>query len=558
MKSMRRTILATVSILGLLLGACDSGNPVAPPAPPNGGGSGSDAVTVAVTSDRGQLEAGSVQGATLTISARKADGTPAPDGTEVVLNTNMGSFGADAAGQPVQLVKKNLAGGGVTVQFFPGADAGTANILAQVGTSVGRLNLPIAGASAPPVAEFTFEISGLSVLFADASTGSPVAWEWDFGDGESTTRQNPMHTYPAATTYTVSLKVRSASGAESTKRKFITVEAGLPLTAAFAFEADGLTVLFTDVSAGEPVSWIWDFGDGGASSERNPSHTYKRAGSFTVKLTVMNEFGVTSTASKFVNPSLGEPPQAEFQFQADGLRVLFTDASANKPTRWSWDFGDGTSSTAQNPEHVFAQPGTYNVTLTAMNDAGSTAKSKFVTVSRGEPPEADFEFQVNGLNVVFIDRSQNKPTSWTWEFGDCSGPLCQSTEQNPTHTYAQPGSYTVILTAGNAAGTSRATKLVTVGTTDPPLANFCYQRNGLVVIFTDESLQEPKSWQWDFGDCAEQAATCKSSSQNPGHTYLLPKTYAVTLTVANAAGQHSRSKFIVVDENAVDAGPVCF
>lgn len=555
---MSRQFFASISLIALLVGGCDSGNPVAPPAPDNGGGTGSDAVTVTVTSDRGQLEAGSVQGATLTVSARKKDGSPAPDGTEVVLNTNMGSFGSDASGKPVQLVKKTLAAGGATVQFFPGGASGTANILAQVGTSVGRLNLPIVGASAPPEAEFTFEISGLSVLFEDASTGNPVAWEWDFGDGETTTRQNPMHTYAAATTYTVSLKVRSASGAESTKRKFVTVVAGLPLVAAFGYEANGLTVLFTDVSSGEPVSWVWDFGDGGASTERHPSHTYSKAGTYTVKLTVGNEFGVSSTASKFVNPSQGEPPVAEFQFQADGLRVLFTDASANKPTDWTWDFGDGSTSGFQNPEHTYAQPGTYNVTLTARNAAGSTSKSKFVAVSRGEPPEADFDFQANGLNVVFIDKSKNKPTSWTWEFGDCSGPLCQSNEQNPTHTYSRPGNYTVILTASNAAGSSRATKLVTIGTTNPPVANFCYQRNKLVVIFTDDSTQSPASWQWDFGDCAAQAATCKSSSQNPGHTYLAAGTYAVTLTVANAAGQHSRSKFIVVDESTVDSGPVCF
>jgi PKD repeat protein len=197
------------------------------------------------------------------------------------------------------------------------------------------------------------------------------------------------------------------------------------------------------------------------------------------------------------------------------------------------------------------------VTLTVKSKAGSSSKSKFVAVSRGEPPKAAFEFQANGLNVVFIDTSEGKPTSWNWQFGDCSGPLCESTEQNPTHTYASPGSYTVILTASNAAGSSRATRLVTVSTAGPPVANFCYQRNGLVVIFTDTSTQNPASWQWDFGDCAEQGATCKSASQNPGHSYLSGKTYAVTLTVTNAAGQNSRTRFVVVDEIIIDPAPIC-
>lgn len=554
---MRRMALLLLAVLGLLAGACDSGNPVAPKAPETPGSGSSDLVVV-VTSDRGQLEAGSVQGATLTVSARNKDGSSAADGTEVVLNTSLGSFGTDASGKPVQLVKKPLAGGATTVQLFPGSAPGTANVLAQVGVSVGRLNLPIVSPSAPPVAEFTFQVSGLTVLFADASTGNPTSWQWDFGDGEGVSgRKTTQHTYPQAGTYTVSLTVAAASGASSNVRKFVTVQAGLPLQAVFAYEANGLTVLFTDMSTGEPLSWIWDFGDGGASTERNPSHTYARPGTYTVRLTIANEFGITATASKFVNPSLGEAPKADFDFQADGLRVLFTDKSEGSPDSWTWDFGDGSSSTAKNPEHTYGQPGTFNVTLTARNKAGAGSKSKFVAVSRGEAPKAAFEFQANALNVVFLDKSEGKPTSWNWQFGDCSGPLCESTEQNPTHTYATPGTYTVILTAANAAGSSRATKLVTVSTAGPPVAGFCYQRNGLVVIFTDTSTQSPASWQWDFGDCAEQASTCKSASQNPGHSYLSAKTYAVTLTVLNAAGQNSRTRFIVVDGAISDPGPVC-
>lgn len=542
--------------MGLLAGACDSGNPVAPPAP-QPPGSGSTELVVVVTSDRGQLEAGTSQSATLTISAKNGDGSNAADGTEVTLSTSLGSFGTDPT---IQLIKKTLQGGAATVQLFSAAAPGTASILARVGASVGRLNVPIVSPSAPPVAEFTFQVSGLTVLFADASTGNPTGWNWDFGDGESTSgRKTTQHVYPQAGTYTASLTVTAANGASSNVRKFVTVQAGLPLQAAFAFEADGLTVLFMDMSTGEPMSWIWDFGDGGASTERNPSHTYAKPGTYTVKLTILNEFGISATASKFVNPSLGEAPKADFDFQADGLRVLFTDRSEGGPESWTWDFGDGTSSTARSPEHTYAQPGTYNVTLTARNKAGSDSKSKFVAVSRGEPPKADFEFQANGLNVVFIDKSEGKPTGWTWQFGDCSGPLCESSEQNPTHTYSSPGTYTVILTVSNSAGSSRATKLVTVSTAGPPVASFCYQRNGLTVIFTDTSTSNPSSWQWDFGDCAEQGSTCKSTSQNPGHSYAntTPKTYAVSLTAINAAGQSTKTHFVQVDPILSDPGPVC-
>ena len=552
---MRRSLVVLVYLVGLLASGCDSGNPVAPPPPQpdgNGGGGTSGAFTVTVTADRTQLAMGSTEPARIRVTAKNADGTPAPDGTAVRINTSLGSFGSDAAGQPVQLVTRTLAGGVAEAELFAGDKTGVAVVLAQVGTSTGQLNLSIVTPSPKPAADFIFEVSNLTVLFTNASTGDPTTFAWKFGDGTTSTAENPLHAYAAAGTYSVTLTVTNSTGS-STKSKFVTVQAGSTLTASFVFETNGLNVLFTDTSTGEPSSWDWDFGDGRTSTARHPSHAYAAPGSYAVSLRVSNVFGVTSTASRFVTVSLGEAPQADFQFQADGLRVLVTDASTGSPTAWSWDFGDGGTSTARNPEHAYAQAGTYNVTLTASNAAGSSMKSKFVTVSLGDPPTADFEFQANGLRVVFLDRSTGSPTSWSWDFGDGG----TSTEQNPVHTYAAPGTYTVILTAANAAGSSRASKLVTVGAASAPVARFCYQRQGLVVIFTDASTQSPTSWKWDFGDCETQGNTCMSTLQNPGHTYIVAGTYAVSLTATNAAGQSSRTMFVQVDPLIVDAGPVC-
>ncbi|HEY9420570.1 MAG TPA: PKD domain-containing protein [Thermoanaerobaculia bacterium] len=544
--------LIALAFSALLAVACDSPNPVAPPAQENpGNGSGADALTVSIQSDRGQLSSGSTEGATLTVSAKKADGSPAPGGSEVTLNTNMGNFGTDSAGQPIQLVKKPLAGGTATVPFFPGSAVGTANILAQVGTSVGRINLPIVTPAAVPVADFNFEVSALSALFEDISTGEPTEWQWEFGDGETSTRQNPLHTYPAAGTYTVTLRVTSPGGSAN-KRKFVTVEAGEPLIADFGFTVNGLTVLFSDSSAGEPTSYSWDFGDGRFSTARNPSHTYAQPGTYTVELTVANDFGVTDNTSQFVTPSLGEAPKADFEFQTDALRAVFNDTSTGNPTGWTWDFGDGSGSNAQNPSHTYSAAGTYNVKLTASSAGGSSSKTKLLTVSLGAAPKASFEFQANGLKVVFTDSSTGNPTSWSWDFGDCSGGAqCRSTEQNPAYTYKEPGTYTVILTASNAAGSNRVSKLVQVTSATPPVANFCYRRNGKAVIFTDVSTQAPTSWAWSFGDGGV------SATQNPGHSYAAEGTYAVTLMVTNGAGQRSVSKFVTVDDEIVDAGLVC-
>jgi PKD repeat protein len=544
----RLLALASVSLLAL---ACNSTNPVEP-GPPAGSGGGSSAVVVAVQADRTQVEANSTQGANLKATVTQ-NGAPMADGTEVAFSTNLGNFGLDGAGQPLKLVKKPLAGGSASTSFFAGADMGTANILAQVGTSVGKVNLALVTPSAPPVAAFSFEASALSVLFQDTSTGTPTSWAWDFGDGATTTKQNPLHTYAVAGTYTVSLTVTNTGG-QNTKRQFVTVEAGDPLIATFTYEVNGLSVLFSDASAGTPTSWSWTFGDGKSSTARNPSHVYSKGGTYAVTLIISNVFGVTDSASQFVTVSLGEAPKADFTFEATGLAVAFADSSTGSPTGWSWDFGDGQgSSTAQNPHYSYARAGTYSVTLTVTNAGGSSAKTKLVTVSQGNPPAADFSFQVNGLSVVFADQSTGNPTSWSWDFGDSS----TNTQQNPTHVYAKAGSYAVVLTATNAAGSTSKTKLVTVTSTSPPDAAFCYQRNKLVVIFTDISSGSPTSWKWNFGDC-DSTTTCMSTVQNPGHTFVSAGTYAVTLTVMNAAGQSTKSRFVAVDTVMMDSQPICF
>ena len=169
------------------------------------------------------------------------------------------------------------------------------------------------------------------------------------------------------------------------------------------------------------------------------------------------------------------------------LTVAFTDASTNGPTSWAWDFGDPASgpqnsATVANPSHTYAAAGTYTVTLTASNSAGSSAplvKTDYVTATTTPPPAkpvAAFSGTPRSgtapLTVAFTDASTNGPTSWAWDFGDpASGPQNSATVANPSHTYAAAGTYTVTLTASNSAGSSAPlvkTDYVTATTTPPP------------------------------------------------------------------------------------------
>jgi len=143
------------------------------------------------------------------------------------------------------------------------------------------------------------------------------------------------------------------------------------------------------------------------------------------------------------------------------LTVQFTDLSTNNPTSWLWDFGDGNSSTQQNPSHLYSQPGTYTVILSGTNNNGtdSKVKSNYIQVNgTGSSPVADFSATpLSGqapLTVSFTDLSTNNPTSWNWDFGDGG----TSSQQNPTHTYTNEGNYTVSITATNDNGFDVETK----------------------------------------------------------------------------------------------------
>ncbi|MEP7377971.1 MAG: PKD domain-containing protein [Chloroflexota bacterium] len=313
-----------------------------------------------------------------------------------------------------------------------------------------------------PVADFTFaqQSGGTTVNFTDASTGSPTSWNWDFGDGASSTQQNPSHVYLLSGNYNVTLNASNAGGSTSVNKSVSVVIPPPPPFADFtsAQQAGTLTANFHDASIGSPASWNWDFGDGGSSTERNPTHTYVAPGDYTVTLTASNLGGSDSeTKSVTVLPI---PPVADFSFaqQANTLAVMFTDVSSGSPTSWIWDFGDGASSSVQHPSHIYAGGGNYTVKLTATNGGGSGSQMKTVMVVA--LPVANFSQvqQPGTLTVNFSDSSTGSPTGWSWDFGDGGS----SSQQNPAHTYASAGSYSVTLTATNAGGTDSETKLVSV------------------------------------------------------------------------------------------------
>lgn len=185
-----------------------------------------------------------------------------------------------------------------------------------------------------------------------------------------------------------------------------------PPVASFSFSTNGLTATFSDGSSdpdGSIASRSWNFGDGASSTSANPSHAYAAAGTYTVQLTVTDNKGAKATTTQSVtvkSSTANKPPVAAFTSSASGLAVQFTDGSTDPDgsiASRSWNFGDGTSSTAANPSHAYARAGTYTVSLTVKDNAGASATtSKSVTVSTGggSLPECPGGAEALGRNCV--------------------------------------------------------------------------------------------------------------------------------------------------------------
>ena len=155
------------------------------------------------------------------------------------------------------------------------------------------------------------------------------------------------------------------------------------VTADFDADASALTVIFTDLSTGNVEKYVWSFGDGKKSTQRNPVHTYRVEGTYTVGLTVSNDIS-TDSVTQFVDVTADPvaPLTADFETTTSeiNLTALFTNKSSPSAESFSWDFGDGATSSAENPVHTYKVAGTYVVTLTASNNESSDTVSQFVTV----------------------------------------------------------------------------------------------------------------------------------------------------------------------------------
>jgi len=312
-----------------------------------------------------------------------------------------------------------------------------------------------------------------TLQFIDASWGYPDTWAWEFGDGTTSSEQNPLHTFPEEGIYIVTLSIWDSAGSCQSTYSSEVIIGGYILecsnyfyydyedqyTLSFIGEAYMLDILI------EADSYHWDFGDGTTGEGQTITHTFEpdSIGVYSVCLTTITydpETGTTCFAESCQDIWLGNQQDCEaffFYFPADSmnsnLTLQFIDASWGYPDSWAWDFGDGTTSGEQNPLHTFNEMGTYLVTLSIWNSDG-TCQSTYTEevfvggyiVECSNYFYYDYEDQYTLIftGEAFWGDMIIEAESYSWDFGDGT----TGEGQTITHVFEpnNSGFYTVCLT----------------------------------------------------------------------------------------------------------------
>lgn len=402
-------------------------------------------------------------------------------------------------------------------------------------------------------ADFDFTVSGTSVSFTDDSeseTGPITSYEWNFGDGSTSTAENPSHVFTEPGAYEVCLVISTSGGCSDDRCETVLV-GGLECAALFTYEIDGYEVSFDNGSEGpgETESFYWNFGDGSASDDAEPTHTYAEPGIYYVCLNYTNEddgdFCVDSICYDVV---VGLGCTASFEVTAeDGLADHFFGSVEpySEEVTYVWSWGDGSTTTetssseGSDPWHDYAVAGIYTVCLSIETASGCTDEvcSEIVVGEASGDCEASFSvIAEDGLADHFFGSVEpySEEVIYTWSWGDGSMSTETSTSEgtDPWHDYAVAGVYTVclyIVTADGCTDSICEDIVVSAGGGGDCSASFEYETaDGGLVYFdssTDPGPGDVDSYYWDFGDGTT------GDGANPEHVYTESGIYYACLTV---------------------------
>ena len=391
-------------------------------------------------------------------------------------------------------------------------------------------------------ANITTGCDPMVVQFTNLSTNS-TSWLWDFGNGVTSTLKDPSTTYTSTGSYTVKL---TASNGSASNTKTITgyINVYSPPTVNFAGSplagCPSLAVQFTSTSTlNSPGNgtYVWNFGTGQTVTTQNPTYTFTAPGLYTVTHVVVNGAGCTTSVVKNNYVEVFTPPVVNFSGPTivcgpTGSATFTSNIVGTGPYTYQWTFGDGNSSTAANPTHTYANPGTYTVMLVVTDANGcmeTVQKSNYVTVTSGTNSFTISPQPVCAGTMITFMNTTPFTVSRIWNFGDGT-----PTDNNNVafHAYQNPGTYICTLSVNN--GNCITNSYQTIVIHPNPTVNFVSTPPipcpaPTTIQFTNQTVNGT-TYNWDFGDGTT------STQVSPAHTYNANGSYNVTLIGSNGFG----------------------
>ena len=389
-----------------------------------------------------------------------------------------------------------------------------------------------------PVSGFSSNVSGLNVTFSNSSTDSD-SYYWDFGDSKTDTAQNPSHSYGTSGSYTVCLSTTNSCGNDTLCKTVTVCNITSTFTVSDSNACAGVTDVVFQYTGTGGINYQWFDNGTSFSTSAKANKVFSTTGNHSIML-VADDGNCNDTTT--YDLTVRDKPSAGYSNTSNDLSITFTDASTDA-IDWFWDFGDGKTDGAQNPTHIYADTGTYNVCLAVANGCGTDTLCKSVTVTNSALCNLNASFDATDSTIceddsITFTSTSTGAASFKWK----QDGVQFSTSSSVVQKFDEAGNFKIelIITDG---GSCLDTASLDVTVNPKPMSFFNYEATGLQVNMADSSFNT-NNWDWAFGISGSDTV------QNPSFTFSDTGTYQICLTVTNSCGSDTLCKTVDLSDTS--------